>query len=299
MKTLETLQRKINTAEKLFATVKTMKTLAAANMKQYDKAVESLGQYHHTIELGLQAVLQDVDFSGEMLQDNPVSPFSGETQQIMAIVFGSDHGFAGRFNDDIVSFAFKILNETNIEKDHRVVICIGEQAASRILYREQPVEKLFEVPNSISGINPLIHKILLEIESLRINNQHLQVWLFYNKPAYGTMVTQEIDMIIPIELTKYQVPRSQWPSRSTPIYTIERGKLLSALIQQHIFVMLYGGAAFSLAAENASRLAAMQLASKNIEELLVAIQVEFRQNRQNAITEELLDIAAGAMAFET
>lgn len=298
MKTLETLQRKINTAEKLFATVKTMKTLAAANMKQYDKAVESLVHYHHTIELGLQAVLQDVDYSGEKLQENPAFSLFGEAQQIMAIVFGSDHGFAGRFNDDIVSFTFKILDDTNIEKDHRIVICIGEQAASRIIYREQPVEKLFNVPNSISGINPLIHKILIEIEALRINNQHLQVWLFYNKPAFGTQVTQEMDMIIPIDMTKYRIPKVQWPLRSTPIYTIEKGRLLSALIQQHIFVMLYGGAAFSLAAENASRLAAMQLASKNIEELLVVIQGEFRQNRQGAITEELLDIAAGAMAFD-
>ena len=74
---------------------------------------------------------------------------------------------------------------------------------------------------------------------------------------------------------------------------MEPEDLLSALIRQHLFVTLYRGMAGSLASEHAMRLLAMQTAERNIEEHLTEMMTAYHHKRQEAITEELLDITSG------
>jgi F-type H+-transporting ATPase subunit gamma len=74
-------------------------------------------------------------------------------------------------------------------------------------------------------------------------------------------------------------------------------RLFSSLIQQYLFVSLYRAFAESLASENAGRLASMQAAERNIEDLLEELNSQFQQQRQSSITEELLDIVAGFEAL--
>jgi len=79
---------------------------------------------------------------------------------------------------------------------------------------------------------------------------------------------------------------------------MNRETLLSRLIQQYLFVSLFRACAESLAGENASRIASMQAAERNIKERLLNLQAEFNQRRQTAITEELLDVVSGFEALE-
>jgi F-type H+-transporting ATPase subunit gamma len=297
MRTLEGLSRKIESAEKLLATVRTMKTLAAANVKHYEKAVDALEHYNRTIEMSLQAVLKGMEFSDQPSGGDHKGPVLMDGKPVLAIVFGSDHGFAGHFNEDIAAFVSDVLGEARLNGQNSHIFCIGEQAASQMSHREYTVSKIFSVPNSIAGIQVLIHEILIGIEALRTGTGVEQAWLFYNRTLHGTSMVQEMDMIMPIDLTKYRNQSLSWPSRCLPVYTIEKERLLSALIQQQIFVMLYRGVAISLAAENNARLAAMQAANKNIEEMLDESLTEYRQQRQGMITSEILDIAGGAAAL--
>jgi F-type H+-transporting ATPase subunit gamma len=74
---------------------------------------------------------------------------------------------------------------------------------------------------------------------------------------------------------------------------MDSDQLFSDLIHQHLFVSVYRALAESLASDNASRLASMQAAEKNIQEHLEELNTLFHQQRQTAITEELLDIISG------
>ena len=73
---------------------------------------------------------------------------------------------------------------------------------------------------------------------------------------------------------------------------------LQAFIREHLFVSLFRASAESLASENASRLAAMQRADRNIGELLQELQASFHQLRQASIDEELFDVIAGFDALQ-
>ncbi|GAG38988.1 unnamed protein product, partial [marine sediment metagenome] len=70
-------------------------------------------------------------------------------------------------------------------------------------------------------------------------------------------------------------------------------QLFTSLVRQYLFGALFRAFAESLASENASRLASMQAAEKNIEERIDQLRLRFHRHRQSAITEELLDVVAG------
>jgi F-type H+-transporting ATPase subunit gamma len=72
---------------------------------------------------------------------------------------------------------------------------------------------------------------------------------------------------------------------------------LRALIREYVFVSLFRACAESLASENASRLAAMERADRNIDELLEKLQGTFHRVRQSSIDEELFDVLSGFEAL--
>jgi F-type H+-transporting ATPase subunit gamma len=122
--------------------------------------------------------------------------------------------------------------------------------------------------------------------------------LFYNKTFGGAAYHPTHLHLLPVD--------PQWlrdlavcptPSRRLPTYAMARDQLFAALIREHLFVTLYRACAESLAGENASRLAAMQNAERNIEERLEELTRVFHQQRQSTITEELLNIVAGVEAL--
>src|ERR1700728_2073327 len=99
------LQRKIASAGDLQSVVRTMKALAASSIGQYEKSVRALGDYYHTVELGLGACFRE---------SKPVAPMvkwkePSDARAIGAVVFGSDQGLVGQFNDVIADFAVKTL----------------------------------------------------------------------------------------------------------------------------------------------------------------------------------------------
>lgn len=295
MITLEALQKQIASGEDLSSIVRTMKALAATSVRQYEKAAESLDDYYHTVELGLSVVLS-ASF------EHPVDPALDQRHPVLLFIFGSDHGLAGRFNEQIVSYA---LEDYWIENDqagdelpsNRIIAAVGEQAISRIKAAAIGLAGRFNMPGSISAITPFIQKLLEEIEQWRAREGVQEVLLFYNRPRVGGFSPQA-ETLLPVNLARLKKTRLKWESRSLPTFTMEPERLLSTLLRQYFFVSLYRACALSLAAENTSRLAAMQAAEKNINERLEELKTAYQHERQAAITEELLDIISGFKAVK-
>ena len=94
-----------------------------------------------------------------------------------------------------------------------------------------------------------------------------------------------------------EIASGEWQSRSLPMYTMPFDELLSSLVRGHILATIYRGIAHSVAAENASRLQAMQAAESNIGDLLRDLSMQYQLERQNTITAEVLDIVSGFEAL--
>ena len=90
-----------------------------------------------------------------------------------------------------------------------------------------------------------------------------------------------------------------WPTRQVPQVIGGSASALRTLVREYLFISLFRACAESLASENASRLAAMQRADKNIDELLEDLNGTFHRLRQNGIDEELFDVISGFEALNT
>src|SRR5581483_2568012 len=101
--TLAGLRRKIDSAATLESVVRTMKAMAASSIGQYEEAVRALADYERTVELGLSACLA-------RLEPVPLeTPGARLAPGIGAIVFGSDQGLVGRFNEALGEFVVASL----------------------------------------------------------------------------------------------------------------------------------------------------------------------------------------------
>lgn len=292
MQTIEGLRRRIKSASDLLSVVKTMKALAAVSIRHYEHAVESLAEYNRTVELGLHIVLTAQN-EWKVTERPDLDGTMG------AIVFGTDQGLCGQFNERVVGFSVHQMDSMQVHKAERHIVAVGERCALLLNEAKQPVERTFNVPGGIAGVTPLVQDLLLQIELWRVKGEIDQIVLIHNRPVGGSLYNQNLVQLLPLDLNWLRgLEAEPWSSRSLPIFTMDWEQLFSRLIQQYLFVAIYRASAESLASEDASRLAAMQNAERNIKDRMDELYAEYHHQRQNSITAELLDIVAGFEAVE-
>ena len=285
--TTESLRQKIKSAGDLQSVVRTMKALAASSIGQYERSVKSLGDYYRTVELGLSVCFRATG-SAALLTATSKRPHANA---IAAVVFGSDQGLVGQFNDVVTAHAVKALSALT---DKPQVWAVGERVHARLKDAGLTPVGLFSVPNSIKAITPLVGKILVEHETHRGRKEIPELHLFYNRPTTGASYEPVSQRLLPLDETwRRKLAEIPWPAQNLPEVIGSSTATLRALIREYLFVSLFRACTESLASENASRLAAMQRADKNIDELLVKLHSTFHQLRQSSIDEELFDVISG------
>jgi len=288
------LRRKISTASDLQSVVRTMKAMAAASVEQYERSVLALHDYYHTIELGLSACFRKNDAVAETSS----SAEKLKSKTISAIVFGSDQGLVGQFNDVIADYAIQKLQKFSQPSHEVQVWAVGERVYGRLADSSLPLKGLFEVPNSVNAIAPLVGRIQMQSITQRLENDSAKVYVFHNRPKPGSLYEPAAKVLLPLDLQWQQNLRQlPWPTKQLPEVLGSDLVSLQALIHEYLFISLFRACAESLASENASRLAAMQRADKNIDELLITLQTDLQRQRQSSIDEELFDLISGFEAL--
>lgn len=288
--TTASLRRKISGAGDLQSVVRTMKAVAASSIGQYENAVHSLDDYYRTVQLGLIACFR---------QDRQYAAITTMEQKnegtVCAVVFGSDQGLVGQFNEVMAEFVVNTLENLPGKK---TVWAVGDRIHSRLEETSLMPEESFMLPNSIAAITPLVGQILVELDLRREKGEIAQVYIFHNRPKSGAIYIPVCQRLLPLDdIWRHDLETISWPIGNLPEVMNGRVGTLLAFVREYIFVSLFRTCAESLASENASRLAAMQRAEKNIDELLEDLNRSFRRLRQNSIDEELFDVISGFEAL--
>jgi len=286
---MQSLSRKIAGAGDLQGVVSAMKALAASSIGQYEKAVLSLNDYYRTVELGLAACLRQA-------QPAPLSPQKKITGRIGAVVFGSDQGLVGRFNEVIVDLAIETLKK--LPGETKRILAVGDRVNSLLTDAKfAPVSRL-TVPTSVNGITPLIGQVLIEIQKAREKGDVVEVYVFHNCPKPGASYEPIGKRLLPFDREwRSKLAAIPWPTRKFPQIVNGATPALDVFLSGYLFVSLSQACAESLNSENASRLAAMQRAEKNIKQILEDLTLEFHRVRQESIDEELFDVVSGFEAL--
>ena len=288
--TTASLRRKIGSAGDLQSVVRTMKAMAASSIVQYENAVQSLDDYYRAVQLGLAACFR----RSERVTLTPVQP--QEVGPIVAIVFGSDQGLIGQFNDVMVDFVVTSLQTLPGKK---TLWTIGERIQAGLTDTEIPIQECFDLPNSIAAITSMVGQILVALEMHHEKGEMAQVYLFHNRPRSGAIYAPVSQRLLPLDATwRNELARVRWPTANLPEVMNHQNETMLAFVREYLFVSLFAACAESLASENASRLVAMQRAEKNIEELLDQLNDAFHRLRQSGIDEELFDVVSGFEALK-
>jgi len=285
------LRRQIGSANDLKSVVRTMKASAAAAIGQYERSVAALADYARTVELGLGVCLRLSDPNGPHAHAPRI--YVDDTA-VHAVVFGSDQGLVGRFNEVVVDHAIGHLGALPVKAQ---VWAVGQRAHARLLDAGLPPAGSFPVPGSVELITRLVGQILQEARMSdpdpAAEPQGRALILFYNQLT-GSGYEPVSRRLLPLDdHWQRELACRRWPTKSLPEMLGTGPQSLRAFIREHLFVSLFRASAESLASENASRLAAMQRADRNIEELLKDLGARFHRIRQSGIDEELFDVIAG------
>lgn len=288
--TLINLQRRQQSAADMASVVRTMKAMATSNITQYEMSVQSLQDYYRTISLGIHAC-----FKKERISLMPNTQDKKNLTSV-AIIFGSDQGLVGRFNDTISSYAQEVIKRIPGETEIWVV---GERVYTLLLDGTLSPTKRFTVPNSVTAITPLVNEILIKSEAYRQGDQFSSLYIFHNAPTAGARYQPESQQLFPPDKAwEKEITNMVWPNHSVPQVIGGTESTLRTLIREYLFVSLYKASAESLAAENASRLEAMERAEKNIDEMLDDLKRGYNRLRQSTIDEELFDVISGFEALK-
>ena len=285
--TMASLQRKIGSAGDLQSVVRTMKTVAASSVGQYEKSVRALADYCRTVELGLGACFRQTGRTAFRVEP------AGQTEAgaIGAIVFGSDQGLVGRFNDMVADHAIKTLASLPGKPQ---VWAVGERVHAHLVDAGLSLMGLFAVPNSVQAITLLVGQIQIEWEAQRAESENARLYVFHNRPQSGAVYKPVSQRFLPLDAQwEQRMAEVRWPTKNLPEVMCGGIATLRALIREYLFISLFRACAESLASENASRLAAMERADENIDEMLETLNGTFHRLRQSSIDEELFDVISG------
>lgn len=285
--TLEDIKRQIKTAGDLLSVVKTMKSLASVNIRQYEGAVRALDGYSRAVGLAWLALFRA---GGVRL--------AGSSGPAVVLVIGSDQGMAGPFNDVVLQKAFE--EEPNFRDGAEVIYwASGERALAGVVDAGRDMAMHFPLPGSLAGIDAAVLRIIEAVEKWQREQGVTRYHVVSNRPSGKTAYRPEARKLLPLDQEwAGQFEHRSWPARNIPMLGLSREDFFRRLFGQYLYVELYQAYCHSLAGENAARLAAMQSAEKNIDELRERLVAEYRQERQTEITSELLDVISGFEALE-
>jgi len=297
---IATLHRKITGASDLHSVVRTMKALAASSIGDYERSVLALAAYDRMVSLGLGECFRQASCRCSAEAGNaqgPADPPKKESPDgpIGAIVFGSDQGLVGPFNDVIAQFAIGALASL---PGRTRVWAVGERVQARLKDAGLDVPVVYAVPGSVQAIAPLIAQIQIDSEASRAKSGMTQVHVFHNRPLTGSLYEPVSQRLLPLDATwQHSLAAVAWPGKTKAEVLDHGATTLRALIREYLFISLFRACAESLASENASRLAAMERADRNINDLLDDLHGNFHRLRQGSIDEELFDLTAGYEAL--
>jgi len=265
------LKRKLQSTREIEEIVSSMKAFANFNVQTAKKSLSNLRIYQNTIE----------DSFGDIITLFPhlIKKSLSDKKRTIFVVFLSQEGLCGFFNEDILNFFEKIPHEDSI------TIIMGEKGAQEAKSRK------IACKHHLSGTS--------NVEAIEINAIELSSYLIeiFEKEHFDkvTLIHAELEAgsykivekrVLPPDFSKFYKKSLQ----KEPLLYLKSEDILHSLIKEYLHISIYRAFIESVASENQARLNAMVYASNTIKEREKLLTQELNVHRQQEITDELLEI---------
>lgn len=286
MPTLIDLRRRIQSVRNSQQVTQAMKTVATARFKKAHRQVVERRPFWHSFP-GLAIQLSQA--SGQSL--HPFLEVRPE-KRIEVIVITSDKGLCGAFNSNLLALAMTFLEQKK-EKAALEVVTIGRKASAHFKRLKYPV-----IGSYTEGVDKKVQEISRELSrhlEYRFSFKQVDaVYVIYNEFRSIIAPRITISRLLPLAAETAEIsaetPRPDWEP--------EASRIIDYLLRFYLRYQIEHYLLESQAAEQASRMMAMENATKNAEELISDLVLLLNKIRQASITRELLEIQTAVEALK-
>lgn len=290
MASLKEVKTRINSVQSTRKITSAMKMVASAKLHKAQGAIENMLPYQRKLNKILTNFLS---------ADLPVeSPFCVErpVKRVAIVAFSSNSSLCGAFNANVLKMFLQTVGEyRELGQDNILIYPVGkkiEEAVKKLgFFPQGSYQKLADKPSydEAAALAKLLMELFLEKNIDRVE-------LIYHH--FKSMGVQELlrERYLPIDLSAVQNDEERGGVVNDYIIEPSAAQLIADLIPQVLSQKIFTAALDSNASEHAARTLAMQIATDNANKLIQELTKQYNKTRQQAITNELLDIVGGSMA---
>jgi F-type H+-transporting ATPase subunit gamma len=286
MPNLKDIRRRITSVKKTQQITRAMRMVAGAKLRRAEEAVVAARPYSDQMRDTLAEVARaQRDAVHPLLLPHP------EQRRVELVVVSSDRGLCGAFNSNVAKHADRLAREREQRGQQVLLLCAGRKAGDYFKRRR---------PKQLQGVRA--HEgwveyakaaaIARDVSARYVAGEIDEVVLVYNE--FVNAITQRPR---DVQLLPF-APAALEGERPLP-FEIEPdpARLLEVLVPKAVEVEVYRALLESQSGEHAARMTAMEAATRNTEELISSLTLQFNRVRQAAITKELMEIVSGAEAL--
>jgi len=289
---VEILRRRIKTTQDLRDIVSNMKMLSSVSILQYEQADKALDKYLHNLRDAFHVLAINHGIPQIANRQNKQS-------RSLFLLIGSDNGMVGRFNREIIENVTQYLREKHLNLQNALFVIIGKRVSAMAENKHLRIYKNYAISNSVKAVSLLSENVILNIDEV-IRREHIdEVWVISHHRGEHGQVKVERKKIIPFDIKRLQKLHSKkWETNNIPMLGVQSEKMFAELVNESLMITVAKEINASLASEHYTRMTNMQNAEKNIDENLEELNLEYQQQRQADITDELIDVISGAEAMK-
>jgi F-type H+-transporting ATPase subunit gamma len=287
---LRDIRGRIGSVKNTRQITKAMKMVAAAKLRRAQDAITRARPYAVLLEQALSRIAARASAEGQathpLLATRPA-------HKAELVVLSSDRGLAGGFNSNVLRRAQRFMVENADRYGEIQISTIGRKARDAFRARKMPVRKDF--PGILQKLSyERAAEIAKEFSERFLDGQVDAVFLVYNEFKSAISQTVVVRQFLPIETGSAEGAATGYDF----LYEPSRKELLGELVPKHLAIQVWRALLDSAASEHGARMTAMESATKNAEEMIAKLTLQYNRARQAYVTKELMEIVSGAEALK-
>lgn len=290
MPSLKDVRNKISGVGKTKQITKAMNMVASAKLRGAQSRMDKFRAYADRFH----EVLQNLA-SGDMELSHPLLAPHEEVKKVGIVLVTSDRGLAGAFNINIISESLRLAREKAAEGKEVSFICLGKKGRDAIRKTSFPITR--DMVGDMGKVDfTLANDIGIEVINKYVTGELDEVYLIHSRFVSLMRQVPTSQRILPVEPKKIE----EGAAFAKTEYTFEPAgqALMEVLLPRIVKAVVYRGILNTSASEHAARMAAMDNATRNCDDLTRTLTRLFNKTRQAVITNELIDIVGGVEALK-
>ena len=291
------VKARIGSVKNIQKITRAMEMVAAARLRRAEQRIEALRPYAGAIR---RMTRQAAEAAGSSeVASLPILQVHDTEDRVALLLVTGDRGLAGAFNSQIVRAGLRAGREYEAEKRTPIYSAVGRRGVSTLSFRgKDPVGRYVGFTDRPAYADA--REIADDLVTLYVDGKADRVEIFYN--GYISPLTQEVrrETLLPLQHATILTAAGEEDEDEAPVsralveYEPDAKEILAKLIPDYVEISVYRALLESTASEHGARMTAMRNASENAGELIEDLTLEMNRARQAEITQEIMEVVAGA-----